>query len=215
VASFAPSSSSQTNYISSTSNTLSVTIKQASTTMVLSSSATSITPGASVTLTAYVVTSSSGAGPTGSISFTSNGNSIGTAACTSTPGTANINPPISQISPGSGYCVATLTTTSIMGLYPPPNSGPRTPSIPRVPAILALVSLLLFVLGMRLVPQTRRRAYTYAGLLVIALLVGVVAGCGGGGSGSNTGSGTRTIAASYPGDTNYTSSNASGQIVVQ
>jgi hypothetical protein len=213
VASFAPSSSA-TNYTSSTSNTLSVTVKQASTSMVLSSSATSITPGASVTLTAYVVTSSSGAGPTGSISFTSNGNSIGTATCAPTAGTANINPPISQISTGSGYCVATLTTTSIMGLYPPPNSGPWTPSIPRVPAILALLSLLLFVLGMRLVPQTRRRAYTYAGLLVIALLVGVVAGCGGG-SGSNTGSGTRTIAASYPGDTNYTSSNASGQIVVQ
>jgi len=215
VASFAPSSSSQTNYTSSTSNTLSVTIKQASTSMVLSSSATSITPGASVTLTAYVVTTSSGAGPTGSISFTSNGNSIGTATCAPTAGTADINPPISQISVGSGYCVATLTTTSIMGLYPPPNSGPRTPSIPRVPAILALLSLLLFVLGMRLVPQTRRRAYTYAGLLVIALLVGVVAGCGGGGGGGNSGSGTRTIAASYPGDTNYTSSNASGQIVVQ
>jgi subtilase family serine protease len=214
VASFAPSSSA-TNYTASTSNTLSVTVKQASTSMVLSSSATSITPGASVTLTAYVVTSSSGAGPTGSISFTSNGNSIGTATCTATPGTANINPPISQISTGSGYCVATLTTTSIMGLYPPPNSGPWTPTIPRVPAILALVSLLLFVLGMRLVPQTRRRAYTYAGLLVIALLVGVVAGCGGGGGGGNSGSGTRTIAASYPGDTNYTSSNASGQIVVQ
>jgi subtilase family serine protease len=215
IASFAPSSTTNTNYAASASNTLSVTVKQASTNMVLSASATSITPGASVTLTAYVVTSSSGAGPTGSISFTSNGNSIGTASCTATPGTANINPPISQISVGSGYCVATLTTTSIMGLYPPPNSGPRTPSIPRVPAILALLSLLLFVLGMRLVPQTRRRAYTYAGLLVIALLVGVVAGCGGGGGGGNSGGGTRTIAASYPGDTNYTSSNASGQIVVQ
>jgi Pro-kumamolisin, activation domain len=215
VASFAPSSASQTNYTSSTSNTLSVTVKQASTSMVLTASATSITPGASVTLTAYVVTNSSGAGPTGSISFTSNGNSIGSATCTPTAGTANINAPISQIGFGTGYCVATLTTTSIMGLYPPPNAGPRTPTIPRVPAILALLSFLLFVIGMRLVPQTRRRAYTYAGLLVIALLVGVVAGCGGGGGGSNSGGGTRTIAASYPGDTNYTTSNASGQIVVQ
>ena len=91
------------------------------------------------------------------------------------------------------------------------------PTIPRLPLILALASLLLFVLGLRWVPQTRKRAYTFASLLVIALLVGAVAGCGGGGgsSGGGGGGGLRTITATYPGDTNYTGSNVQVQILVQ
>jgi hypothetical protein len=61
-------------------------------------------------------------------------------------------------------------------------------------------------------PQTRRRAYAYAGLLAIALLVGVVAGCGGGGGGGGGGS-PRTIGAVYSGDTNYTNSAAPTLII--
>jgi hypothetical protein len=208
VASFTPSDA---NYQASTSGTFTTTITQASTTMLLSLP-TSATSGASVTLTTYVVTTSSGAAPTGSVTFTSNGKSIGSANCVGTSGQADTNPPITQILAGSAFCTATLTT-SITSLYPI-TKGPQNPTIPRVPLVIALLSLLLFALGLRWIPQTRRRAYTYAGLLAIALLVGVVAGCGGGGSGS-TGSGTRTIGASYPGDTNYTTSTTSGQLVVQ
>jgi hypothetical protein len=210
VAAFTPASG-PTNYQSSTSGTFTVTITQASTSMLLSLP-TSTTSGASVSLTAYIVTNSTGAGPTGSVSFTSNGSSLGSANCVSTSGTADQNPPISQIAAGTAFCTATLTTT-ISSVYGPPTGNPGTPAIPRIPLIVALLSLLFFALGLRWVPQTRKRAYTYAGLLAIALLVGVVAGCGGGG-GSSTG-GTRNIGASYPGDTNYTSTSASGQIVVQ
>lgn len=212
-ATFTPGTTPQAaNYTGSTSNTVNVTITQASTSLLLGSNATTITSGTSVTFTAYIVTSSSGAGPTGSVAFTSNGASIGSATCTPTSGLADVNPPISQLTVGEAFCTATLTA-SISSLYPPSVGTPRTPTIPRVPVILALVSLLLFVLGLRWVPQARRRAYSYAGLLVIALLVGVVAGCGGGGGGSSGGS-TRNIKASYPGDTNYTSSNSSLSIVV-
>jgi len=189
----------------STSNTIKVSITQASTTTTVATSPTTTTPGANVTLTATVNTQSSGVGPTGSVSFTSNGTSVGSATCT--PTAANLTTSV------PAFCTAQLTV-AISSLYPLPKDGPRTPSLPRVPMILALVSLLLFVLGMRWVPQARRRAYAYAGLLAIALLVGVVAGCGGGGGGGG-GGGTRTIGASYAGDTNYAGSSGSTQIIVQ
>lgn len=199
-----------------TSNTLSITVTQASTATLVGTSVSSITSGQSVTLTAYVTTSSFANGPTGTVQFTSNGSSLGSAAkCTPVNGSANTSPPIQQIAAGTAYCTATLTTT-ISSLYPPPTGGPGTPTIPRIPVIVALLSLLLFALGMRWIPQTRRRAYTYAGLLAIALLVGVVAGCGGGSSsGGGGGSGTRTIGAAYSGDTNYTASSGTAQIIVQ
>jgi hypothetical protein len=79
---------------------------------------------------------------------------------------------------------------------------------------LAAVSL-LFALALRFIPQSRRRAYAYAGLVAIALMVGIVAaGCGGGG-GSSGGGSTRTITAAYPGDTNYTKSSGTTTIQVQ
>jgi hypothetical protein len=52
-------------------------------------------------------------------------------------------------------------------------------------------------------------------LLAIALLVGVIAGCGGGSSSGGGGSSTRTITASYPGDTNYTAQTGTISIAVQ
>ncbi|HKF41201.1 MAG TPA: Ig-like domain-containing protein, partial [Candidatus Acidoferrum sp.] len=113
--------------------------------------------------------------------------------------------PTAATSAASAFCTATLTTT--LSTFYPPIGAPRMPNIPRIPAILALLSLLLFVFGLRRVPEARRRAYTYAGLLVIALLVGVVAGCGGGGGGGGS---TRNITASYPGDANYKASTAPG-----
>jgi hypothetical protein len=182
----------------STSNTLTITITQASTATALASSLSSIMPGTSVTLTATVnSTSGSPQGPSGSVAFTNNGNSLGSGTCTPTGATSS----------AGALCTATLTV-AISALYPPPSGRPAAPNFPGIPVIVALVSLLLFLLGLRLVPQTRRRAYAYAGLLAIALLVGVVAGCGGGGGGSNGGSGTRTIGAAYSGDTNYKASTA-------
>jgi hypothetical protein len=214
VASFTPSSTTNTNFQASSSSPLSVAITQASTSTLLGSNLISITPGTSVTLTAYVVTASSGAGPTGSIQLSNGSTSLGSATCQPTSGLADINPPISQISVGSAYCVATMTTT-ISSLYPPPTARPGAPAIPRVPLVVALLSLLLFVLGLRWIPQTRRRAYAYAGLVAIALLVGVVAGCGGGSGGGGGGGGgsTRTIGASYSGDTNYQKSTATPIVI--
>jgi subtilase family serine protease len=187
----------------SNSNSLSVTLTQASTTTTVSSSLSSITSGQTVTLTAIIGTSSSGVGPTGSVAFTNNGNSIGSATCTPTAYNPNTNTP--------AYCTATLST-AISSLYPPPGN-PGNPQIPGIPLIIAVLSLLLFSLGLRFIPQTRRRAYTFVGLLAIALLVGVVAGCGGGGGGG--GGSTRTIGASYPGDTNYTKSSGTTTIQIQ
>ena len=202
------------NFQSSSSNTLSVKINQASTSVAVGSSATTITSGTSVTLTAYVITTSNGAGPTGNITFTNGSASLGTGTCAPISGATNSNPPIPLISQFSAYCTATLTT-AISSVYPSPTTGPRTPGLPVTPIIVALLSLLLFTLGLRWIPQTRRRLYTYAGLLAIALLVGVIAGCGGGSSGGTSGGSTRTITASYPGDTNYTGQTGTISITVQ
>jgi hypothetical protein len=191
------------NYSASTnSNSLSVTLTQAPTSTSVASSLTSITAGQTVTLSAIVATQSGGNGPTGTVTFTNNGNSVGTATCT--PTTATSSTP--------AYCTATLNNVAISSLYGPPTGSPR---VPRVPLLIALLSMLVFVLGLRFIPQTRRRAYTYAGLFAVALLVGVIAGCGGGGGGGGGGGSTRTIGASYPGDTNYTKSAGTTTIQIQ
>ena len=201
------------NFQSSSSNTLKVTINQASTNVEVFSSATSITAGSSVTLTAFVITNSNGAGPTGTMTFTNGSTSIGTANCVPTNAIDNVTPPIQDIPAGSAYCTASLTT-AISSVYPPTAANRRTPPTPVLPVLTALLSLLFFALGLRWIPQTRRRAYAYAGLLAIAMLVGVVAGCGGGG-GSSGGGGNRTITAAYPGDTNYTSQKGTVSLNVQ
>jgi hypothetical protein len=85
--------------------------------------------------------------------------------------------------------------------------------MPVLPLVVALLSLLLFALGWRWMPDNRRRAYAYAGLLAFALLAVGIAGCGsssGGGGGR-----TVTIDASYAGDTNYTASSGTTTITVQ
>ncbi|HWS96434.1 MAG TPA: hypothetical protein VN620_08175, partial [Candidatus Methylomirabilis sp.] len=213
VATFTPASGN-TNYASSTSNTLSVTVTQASTVAVVGTSSASITPGANVTLTAYVTTNSGGVGPTGSIQFSNGGTSLGSATCTPTSGTASTNPPIAQITPGTAYCTATLTA-AISGLYPPPSWRPGVRGLPLLPLVVALGGALLFALGWRWMPAGRRRAYACAGLAAFTLLAAGIAGCGGGGSGSSgSGPGTRTINSVYPGDTNYKPSNASVPITI-
>jgi hypothetical protein len=207
--------SGDTNFQNSTSNILSVTITQAATTTLLVSTSTSIMPGASVTLTAYVVTQSNGAGPTGSMTFSNGTTSLGSATCQPTSGAADTNPPIQAISAGSAYCVATLTTTSISALYPPPTSGPRVPGMPLIPFYLVALSALLFALGWRWIPQPRRRVYAYIGVVAFALLAVGIVGCGGGSSSGGGGATSRTITASYAGDTNYGGSSGTMSITVQ
>jgi subtilase family serine protease len=187
------------------SNTLTITVTQVPTSTTVVSSLSSVTSGQTVTLTATVATQGAGNPPTGSVSFTSSsGSTLGSATCVGTA--ANNTTP--------SYCTASLQA-AISSVYLPPTGNPGTPNIPRIPALLALLSMVLFALGMRWIPQTRRRAYAYAGLIAIVLMVGIVAvGCGGGGGGGGGGS-TRTITASYPGDTNYTKSSGTTSIQIQ
>ena len=197
------------------SNPLAVTITQAATQTTVTSSLSSITAGTSVTLTATVATNSNGEAPCGitgggTVQFTNGGTPL-TGTVTYTPASG------ASSSTGSAFCTAALTT-AISGLYPPTTRPPR-PTVPVLPLMFALACLALFALGMRWVPQTRRRAYAYAGLVAIALLVGVVAGCGGGSGGGGGGGGgggsPRTIGATYSGDTNYQQSAGTTTITVQ
>jgi hypothetical protein len=193
--------SGDSNYAAGTvSNTLKITIKQAPTSIQISGPS-SVSSGASVVLQALVAPTTPGNGDapcgspnTGTVAFTSNGTALsGTVTYVATPG-AN--------SPTGASCTASLTTT-ISALYPPPEGGPRAPWMP---VLAAAFSMLLFALGLRWIPETRRRAYTFAGLLVIALLVSVIAGCGGGSS--SGGGSARIIGATYSGDANYATSAA-------
>ncbi len=183
------------------SNGLSVTVAKAVTTTGLTSSLTTITPGASVTLTAVISTQSNGVGPTGSVTFTNGTTSLGMGTCA----------PAAATSSASASCTATLTT-AISALYPVPQNQPRTPLWP---CVLFAAALVIFLGLLRWMPQHRRRAYAYAGLVAFALLATAIVGCGGGGGGSSTGGGkTVTINAAYPGDTDYSSSTGSTSIHV-
>jgi subtilase family serine protease len=195
------------NYQASTSNTLSVNVAKATTTTTASNNAVgSIVSGATVTLTAVVSTNSSGVGPTASVQFANGSANLGTAAtCTPTSGAQNATN-------GTAFCTATLTT-AISVLYPMPQNRPKPPV---VPIILLALSIVAYLALMRWMPENRKRAYAYAGLLVFGLLAVGIAGCGGGsGGGNNTGGKTVTVNANYSGDANYTSSSGQTQIVVQ
>jgi hypothetical protein len=87
--------------------------------------------------------------------------------------------------------------------------------MPLLPVLFAVCSLALFALGWRWIPQNRRRAYVYAGFLVIALITVGIVGCGGGGGSSGGGGHTVTINVAYSGDTNYAASTGSTSVSVQ
>ena len=190
-----------TNYQSGSSNTLSVTITPAQTTVVVAGTANSAT---SINVTAVVNSqSNSFQGPTGTVQFMNGSANLGTPVnCVPT----GANPAASTFA----SCTATLTTT-VAALYPPPVNDPR-PRVPVLPLLFALLSLVLFALGWRWIPQNRRRAYVYAGFLVFALMAVGIAGCGGGGGSS--GGKTITVNAVYAGDTNYTGSNGGTNITL-
>jgi len=207
--------SGDNNYGGSTSNSLSVTIKQNPTTTTVTSSLSSITSGTSVTLTAAIVPNNAsgalapcGVSNGGTVQFTSNGSNLSGTVTYTAIQPSNTSPTVA--------CTATLSV-AISSLYPPPSSKPGLPSIPRIPAFVALLSLLLFAIALRYIPQgRRRRAYAFAGLLVVAVLVGVIAGCGGGSGGGGGGGGSsRTITASFSGNTNYGASSGTTTIQIQ
>ena len=198
--------SGDNSYVGST-GTAPLLVSQAPTSTSVASSLGVITSGTSVTLIATVATQSGGDPPcgitnSGTVAFTSNGTALsGTVTYT----------PIAATSTTGAACTAALKT-AISGLYPPGTVRPGPPSVPLAPVVVALLSLLLFLLGLRWLPEGQRRAYAYAGLVAFALLVVGIVGCGGGGGG---GGGTRTITATYSGDTNYTTSSGSTSITVQ
>ena len=188
--------SSDSNYQSSSSNKLSVTITPAQTQAVVTGGGTR----ASVTLKALITSNSNSTqGPTGSVQFFNGNASLGTANCVATGASSDSNGNLIGAS-----CTATLTT-SAAALYPPKTRGPW-PTLPLWPVVLAALSIVLFALGLRWMPETRRRAYAYAGLLAFAVLAaGMAAGCGGGGGGSSN---TLNVKATYAGDTNYAASTS-------
>jgi len=195
-----------TNFTNGTSNMLTVKVNPAQTLMTVASNLNIISSGEQVILTAIVgSTSNSTLGPTGNVQFTNNGTNIGSAVkCT--PTGADFNTGV------GASCTAQMTTT-ISALFPPPTNQPG-PRMPLLPLLFAIVSLVLFALGWRWIPQNRRRAYVYAGFLVFALMAVGIAGCGSSG-GSSGGGHTVTLGASYAGDTNYGSSTGTTTITVQ
>jgi subtilase family serine protease len=194
------------NFQASTSNAMSITFTQASTSTVVQSNLGTITSGAPVTLTAQVNTNSNGVGPTGTVQFANGTSNIG-AAVTCVPTSASAS------SSGTAYCTATVTTT-ISSLPPMSPGNRRTPRVPVLPITALAFAAILYLAFVQRMQQSRQRTLTYAGLLLFALVVAGVAGCGGGGS-SSGGSHIVTINASYTGDTNYTASSGSTPITVQ
>jgi len=188
----------------STATPLSITVQKATTTVSLASTITPpIVSGTSVTFIATINTTSGGVGPSGTVQF-SNGNTKLGSGVTCQPTDAVITPPFVT---ASAFCTAQITTT-ISALYPP-SKDPR-PTVPLIPVLIALLSIVLFALGWRWMPEKRRGAYAYAGFLAFALFAVSIAGCGGGGGGHSV-----TINAAYSGDGNYTSSTASAGVAVR
>jgi len=186
------------NYQASSNPAFSLTITKAATTTTVTSSAVgTIVSGSMVTLTALISTTSSGVGPTGNVQFANGTTNLGAAVvCTPTSGAQNATN-------GTAFCTAT-TQAAISALYPAPRYGPRPPV---VPIVLLALSILAYLLALRWMPEGRRRAYAYTGLVAIALLAAGFAGCGGGSSGGGGGGGTTvTISATYSGDANYNTS---------
>jgi hypothetical protein len=191
-------------------NTFALTITKATTSVALTSSPSSITSGANVTLTAVVGSSSnSTAGPSGTVQF-KNGTTVLSAAAVCTPAGFNSTTGV------GAHCTATLTT-SIAFLYPPPGDSPNTPNLPKIPAYFLALGLLLFLILLRGTPPARRRAYAYAGMLFFAIAAAGIAGCGGGGGSSGGGGGGRSVnlSAVYSGDGNYTTATGSTSITVK
>ena len=175
---------------------LTLTVSKATTATSVTSNMTSIATGGTVTLTANISSSSnSSVGPSGKVQFMSNGSNLG-AAVTCTPAGAT--------STVGASCTATLTTA--ISAFPPGLLDTRPRQNP--PAVLiwlaALCALVCLLLASRL--PSRRRGYSYAGLVLLLLIAGALSGCSGGsGNGAPP---TRSITAQYAGDANYAASTS-------
>jgi hypothetical protein len=216
VHSLAAAYSGDISYVASNSNTLSITVTQASTSIVVTPSPTSITSGGSVTLTAVVSTPSNGEPPCGSgvsnpgtVQFRNGSTAIsGTVSYSGTSGAASAS--------GKASCTATLTT-SLSQLVPLNRPQPRL-RMPTIPLwVVAVLAILLLTLAQHAARLQRkwprlgnRLGYAAAGLLLFACLAASFAGCSGSKSSSGGGGGSRTdsITAVYSGDANYAGSTA-------
>jgi len=186
------------------SNTLSVTITQATTTTGVTPSISSITSGGSVTLTAVVSSSSNSTqGPTGTVQFMNGSSNLGAAAATCTPAGAT--------SSAGASCTATLTTA--VSSLPPGiiDIRPRNTPFVFLAWLAAVLAMLSLVLAAKV--AARRKQYAYAGLAFFLMAAAAIAGCGGGSSSSGGGS-SRSVTAKYSGDTNYVGSTGSTTITV-
>jgi len=186
------------------SNTLSVTITQATTTTGVTPSISSITSGGSVTLTAVVSSSSNSTqGPTGTVQFMNGSSNLGAAGATCTPAGAT--------SSAGASCTATLTTA--ISSLPPGiiDIRPRNTPFVFLAWLAAVLAMLSLVLAAKL--AARRKQYAYAGLAFFLMAAAAIAGCGGGSSSSGGGS-SRSVTAKYSGDTNYVGSMGSTTITV-
>jgi subtilase family serine protease len=198
------------SYNLSSSNSLSITIMQATTSVVVTPSPTSIAPGGSVTLTATVSTPSNGEPPCGSgvagtVQFKNGGTAIsGTVNYTGTSGMRS--------SSGQASCTATLTTSLSEFV---PLAKPRTrPQVPALPLGIVSVLLIAFLAMQRRLSIGKRIGYAAAGLILFACVAAGIAGCSGsGGGGGGGGSHTDSITAVYSGDANYTGSTSSAASV--
>lgn len=196
------------NYAKSTSNTLSITLTQASSTTTVQSSLGTITnPPATVQLIATVATTSNADAPCGTADGGTVAFTVGGTAVTG-PVTYTAIPPTNTT---GAACTATINAT-VSALLPPIARGTR-PTLPLLPLLAAVLSIVLFAIGRRWVPETRRRAYAYAAFVVFALVMVGIAGCGGGGGSS--GVTNVTVTANYAGNVNYKTSSNSTTIQVQ
>jgi len=190
---------------SAASNTLSVTITQATTTTAVVPSTTIVASGGSVTLTATVSSNSnSSQGPTGTVQFLSGSANLGTAAtCTPTG--------FDTTTGTSAFCTATLTTT--ISSLPPGFYTPAPRNTPFV--IVTWLSAVLAAIGMLLALRMaeRKRKYAYAGLALMLIAAAAIAGCSGSSGGGGGGGSTRSLTAHYSGDTNYAASTSPARVI--
>ena len=187
------------------SNTLSITITQATTTTAVVPSPTVISTGGSISVIATVSSSSNSVqGPTGTVQFLNGGANFGAAVpCT----------PAAATGSAGASCTAQLPATALSAL-PPRIIDQRPPKTPFVILAWLMAALAMFSLVLVTKLAARRRAYAYAGLAFILIAAAALAGCGGGSSGGGGGGGTpRSISAKYSGDTNYAGSTSSAVTV--
>jgi subtilase family serine protease len=190
------------------SNTLSVTIMQATTTTGVSASPSVTTSGGTVVLTATVsTTSNSTIGPTGTVQFSNGSTTIGAAVTCVSKGADLTKTPIVP-----ALCTATLSTP-ISFFVPTPSPNNRRIPFEWLAALLALAAMALLLLSTRL--QKPRRAYAYAAITLFLIASATLAGCSGSGSSSGGGGNARTISAKYSGDTNYATSTGTGSVTIQ